>query len=248
MQKRNTIVFAVVVVTAALIFGATRTQAAAQFTGTQSSTPGRVLRVSGTAIVYGKPDYARIELGVAKLSPRVMDAKTACDQAMQHIQSAVRKAGIQQDDIQTVSYQIFPVQPEGKPNAARQWKVAHHISIKVRKVAAVASVLDAAVANGATDVSQVDYAIEKIMDLRSKARAEAVRVARQKATELASLTGVQLGEPMTISDSSYGGGYLAQSVTNSSFDYGLSPGRSGNVLSGGQIAVDAREDVEFAIH
>lgn len=246
MQNRSYLAVAAVTAAAILLIGATRTRASEPLAG--QMTPGtRAIRVSGTAVVYGKPDYATIELGVVKLSPRVMDAKAACDQAMMKVQAAIRKAGVAANDIQTTNFQIYSVQPTGKPAAPRQWKVVHEITVKVRNVASVASLLDAAVSSGVTDVSQVTYSLEKIMELRSKARAEAVRVAHEKAQELARLNNVQLGDPITINDSGYEGSNTpVQYTMNSSIDY---PGieRRGGVMSQGQIAVDAREDIEFAI-
>jgi|GEM_PF-3065160 len=245
MQSRNALVVAAALAGVLIVFGATRSRANER--AQEPAQANRVIRVSGTAIIYAKPDYATIQLGVAKLSPHVMDAKRACDLSMAQVQAAVRKSGVSQDDIQTVNFQIFPVQPEGKPYAPRQWKVAHYISVKVTKVANVAPILDAAVAAGATDVSQVDYSIEKVVDLRAKAREQAVKVAHDKAEELAKLNGVQLGQPMTISDNSYEG-YGAQTTSNVSFDYGnASTPPAMNVLTGGQIAVNAREDIEYAI-
>jgi uncharacterized protein YggE len=202
------------------------------------------IRVSGTAVVYAKPDYASIEMGVTKLALRVSDAKAECDQTMQKVQAALRKAGISQDDIQTTNYQIFPVQE--KPTLPRKWKVAHQVTVKVRKVGSVADVLDAVATNGATSISGVDYGIEKVLELRSKARAEAMRVAREKAAELAKLAGRQLVEVLTITDSSYEGG-AAQYYQNSSMDNSFIPSRGGGTLSGGRIAVTVRVDVEYSM-
>jgi uncharacterized protein len=202
------------------------------------------IRVSGTAVVYAKPDYATITMGVMKLAPRVLDAKTQCDQSMLKVQAALRKAGISQDDIQTTNYQIYPVQE--KPTLPRKWKVAHEISVKVRKVGSVADVLDAVAENGATSISGVDYGIEKVLELRSKARVEAMRVAQEKAGELAKLAGKQLGAPLMITDSSYEGG-SGQYYQNVSMEYSRIPSRGGGGLSGGRIAVTIRVDVEYSM-
>ncbi|HWA83041.1 MAG TPA: SIMPL domain-containing protein [Fimbriimonadaceae bacterium] len=245
MQSRTYIVAAVGIAAAVIFFGAAKTRASEPSQSDLGSTK-RCLRVSGTATVYAKPDNAIIELSVVKLAPRVADAKSACDQAMLRVQAAIRKNGVAAADIQTTNFQIYPVEPS-KTNPTRQWKVAHTITVKVRKVDTVASVLDSAVSGGATNISQVSYSIEKLLDLRSKARAEAVRVAHEKAQELARLNNVQLGDPITINDSSYENFGAAQFAYNSSLDYPSVPRSSGNVMSQGQIAVDAREDIEFAI-
>lgn len=246
MQKRNYLFVAAIAATSVLFLGASRTRATEQFTENQATGLHRSIRVSGTAVVYGTPDYATVQLGVVKMSPRVLEAKSTSDQAMMRLQNALRKAGIEKDDIQTVNYQMYPVQPENKPNAARQWKVAHYISVKVRKVAGVASILDAAVANGATVISEVSYDLEKIAGLRSQAREQAMKVAKQKAQELAALSGERLGFVWSVTDSSLEPYYPAQTANNS-VDYPSIPHYSSDVLSGGRIAVNAREDVEYVI-
>jgi uncharacterized protein YggE len=241
MQNRHYLFIVATAAVAVLFVGASKIRASepSQATG----APNRLIRVSGTAVVYGKPDYATIALGVTKLAPKVLDAKSACDAAMQRVQAALRKSGISQDDIQTINYQIYPVQE--KPSLPRQWKVVNQISIKVRKVSAVAPTIDAAIENGATDVSQIEFAIEKVLDLRSKARAEAVRVARGKAEELAKLNGVILGDPVTISDNTYDSASYAQTANSyGAYEPFATPGTT---VSGGQMAVNARADLEFAI-
>jgi uncharacterized protein len=229
---------------ATLFFGVTSCIASEPAGPVQEQQRVPTIRVSGTAVVYAKPDYATITMGVMKLAPRVLDAKTQCDQSMLKVQAALRKVGISQDDIQTTNYQIYPVQE--RPTLPRKWKVAHEISVKVRKVGSVADMLDAVAENGATSISGVNYAIEKVVELRSKARVEAMRVAQEKAGELAKLAGRQLGAPLTITDSSYEGGN-AQYYQNVSMDYPSINSRGGGGLSGGRIAVTIRVDVEYTM-
>lgn len=240
MQNRTLIIASALLAVSAVVVTATRIRAAEP---PQSPAPtNRVIRVSGTSVVYAKPDYAMLETGVTKLAPKALEAKAEADAVMRRVQDALRKAGISPDEIQTVAYQMYAVQP--KPSAPRQWKVVNHVSVKVRKVQTVAAVLDAAIASGATDVSQVQFGIERVLELRTKARAEAVRVARSKADELAQLTGVHVGDPITISDDSYAGSYAQSS--NSYIPLGMS-GSAGESVSSGQMSVTARVDVEYGI-
>lgn len=240
MQKSHIVGISIATAIAILFLGARRIQAdpTPQF---QQPDSKNVIRVSGSATVYAKPDIATAYIGVTKSAAQVMPAKNSCDQVMARVQAAIKKAGVAPEDIQTASYDISPIQPNNKPESARTWKVSHYLMIKVRKVANLGPVLDAAAESGATNISRVDYGIEKVLELRTKARAEAMRVAKEKAEELARLSGMRVGAPVTISDSGYEG--YAQS--NVSMDYMY--GRAESGLSAGQSSVSARVDVEFSM-
>jgi uncharacterized protein len=211
----------------------------------------RVLRVSGTAVVYAKPDLATVSLGTSKTASTVREAKKSCDDLMLKVRNAVRQGGVAANDIQTVNYQIIPVAPQPRvPGSKRGWKVVHQVQINVRNVEDVGDVLDRAVTAGATDVSDVSYTIEKIAELRSKAREMATKVAREKGNHLAQLMGVRLGEVMSVTEGGYSNpGYgMYQMSSNAAFrsSYSRDSGAD-SVLSSGQVAVEAREDVEFSI-
>jgi uncharacterized protein YggE len=247
MQKSHIIGLTFATAVAILFLGASRIHASEQFTTTQESqSPNRrIIRVSGTAVTYGKPDYATVMIGVTKSSAQLLQAKAACDQVTGRVQAAIKKAGVAAEDIQTASYDIFPVQPQNKPESARTWKVTHLLSIKVKKVAALSGVLDAAAGAGATNISRVDYGITDVVALRSKARTEAMRVALGKAKELAKIAGMNLSSPVTISEQFYGG--YAQTSANS-YMSGYVMADSNSNLSAGQNAVTVQVDVEYSMY
>jgi uncharacterized protein YggE len=62
------------------------------------------LRVTGTAVVHAKPDYALVTLGCTSSGSRAGATKTANAVAMRRVLDALRAAGVQNKDIQTVSY------------------------------------------------------------------------------------------------------------------------------------------------
>ncbi len=203
------------------------------------------ISVSGTATRYETPDVAMISLGVSKMSAKLGSAKSDADAAMARVQEAVRKAGVSVGDIQTSDYRIFAV-PASK-TTPRQWKVAHEITIKVRKVQSASVVLDGAVSAGATDVSQISYALENMVAARSKARVEAMRVARQKGEELAKLGGVALGPVLSISESGEGGFYGQTANFAGYQDNAFIMGSSSSQVRSGQISVVVSVQVRFAI-
>lgn len=220
--------------------------AMAQQSPSREDMPNRLLQVSGTATVYAKPDMATVNLGCSRMAIKVSDAKKACDVAMQRVYQAVRNAGVSADDIQTTTYQIYAVPAQEKPKRPAQWKVTNQIEIKVRAVDTVSAVMDTAIRNGASNISNVSFGIEKIDELRARARELAVKAARSKAEQLAKLNGVTLGEVMTISDGTSEERPVT-TLSNVSSDYPQLNGYTTQGLSSGKLAVDAQESISYSI-
>jgi hypothetical protein len=77
------------------------------------------------------------------------------------------------------------------------------VQVKVRDLDSVGEVIDD-VAEAAGDVVRVQnlrFTIEEPEELQAQAREQAVADARAKAESLADLTGVKLGEPLSINES-----------------------------------------------
>ena len=72
----------------------------------------------------------------------------------------------------------------------------------VRDLPRVGETLEAALAAGANRVHSLGFDLADKDDARHRARAAAVADARRKAEEYATLTGVRLGGPLTIKESS----------------------------------------------
>jgi uncharacterized protein YggE len=74
--------------------------------------------------------------------------------------------------------------------------------VKVKPMNKVSAVIDAAVAKGANAVNDVVFTVENQDAPLQQAREQAVNNARVKAEQLAKLTGVGLGGPVTVSETS----------------------------------------------
>lgn len=207
----------------------------------------RTISVSGTGSVRVKPDLATAVLGVSKSAPKLPDAKNAADGAIAQIKAAVRKAGIAENDIQTVQYNIYRVQANPQAGIRESsWKVVHMLGVRTKKPDSIAGVVDAAVVAGATDVQNIGFSVDQLAPHRAKARELAVAAAREKALHLASLLKVNVGDVMTVTE--MGGDYYpAQMMMNSRMEMsgGFAGGDSG--ITGGQIEVPTSVQVVFGI-
>ena len=84
------------------------------------------------------------------------------------------------------------------------FRVTNVVSAKIRDIGKTTKVVDDAVTAGGNDVQvqNISFTIDDPEDLKKQAREAAVADAKAKAQTLASATGVAVGEPISISESS----------------------------------------------
>jgi len=235
------------------------------------------LRVSGTAIVRTAPEFATVRLGYESRGRRAREAKQKNDAVMRKIFAALGKSGIERKDIQTVEYRLFTTwesatsfrtvlrhvgtfgnqsisESWSKPTAKsiRVWHVTNMVEVRIRKVETAADVIDAASEAGAENISNVSFSVESLHELRAQAREKACKVAREKAEQLASRLGAKLGRPVAITDGNtrfYSPMSGANIVAQASSEMQAAPVASDpdSVISGGQIVVQATEEVVYSL-
>lgn len=216
--------------------------------GKSEESQPRTVQVSGSSLLYAKPDSATFLAGVTRSSQKLSDAKAQCDAEAAKIDAALRGQGVQAKDIQTVSYNVSPSVEYVKKKPYRIWVVQETYSVHVRDIQAVSKVLDAAVSAGATDVNSIQFGLDDFEALHSKARAAAVKAAQAKAEELAHEMGVPLGEVMTVSESSPAADYgTTFNVSGGVYLTNGEPQHQQSDIRGGQITATGHVDVTFSI-
>lgn len=168
-------------------------------------TVSRHITVVGIGEVSLVPDVANINLGAEASAETVSEAKAEVDRQIGAVLTALRELGIADKDIQTSSYNIYlerepvPVVREGEGNTQTRYHVSNTLQVTIRDIDIVGEVLDAVVEAGANQVYGVHFTVDD-EEWQSKARAEAVANARARAAELAELSGVELGDVLTVSE------------------------------------------------
>jgi hypothetical protein len=194
----------------------------------------RQLNISGMGEVYLVPDIAYVYIGTRSEAVEVGDALSQNNQQAQNIAKVLTDMGVDQKDIQTTAFNVYPVQnygPEGEPMETR-FVVENTVFIKVRELQKLGELLDVVVRNGANQINGISFNVEDREQAEADARRLAVIDAKQKAEELAEAAGVRLGELVNLSAYSYGnpqplyegkgGGYAA--------DMSAAPIASGQLL------------------
>ncbi len=117
---------------------------------------------------------------------------------------ALKGAGIDEKDYQTSRLSLQPQYPPN-PNRAgpaviSSYRASNRVTIKVRDVTKVASMIDVLVGAGANEIGGIHFVVSQTSKLLDEAREQAIADARRKAQIYAKAAGVTLGEPIAISE------------------------------------------------
>ena len=122
---------------------------------------------------------------------------------MTAVQERLKAAGISGDAVRTITLDL---QPEFDYNDGKQtlrgYVARNTIEARVDAIEKVGEVVDAAVASGATSVSNIRFDLKDRQAAQQKALAEAVTDARSRADALAKAAGVSINRIVRIEDQS----------------------------------------------
>ena len=169
-----------------------------------AACPENLISVSGNGEILTSPDIGLATFGVQTENQDVKTAQQENARIMDGIISALVAVGIPREDIQTVSYTIYPVYDDNtRPfgQKIKYYQVTSMVQVTVREVARTGEIIDIAVSNGANQVSSVGFTLspEKEKSLRAQALTEAVANARYDADVTAEATGVTITGVKSVS-------------------------------------------------
>lgn len=158
------------------------------------------ITVNGKGEIIATPDVATFSFGVTEEAASVPEAQKAATEKMNAILDYVKKAGVEEKDVKTVSYNIYPRyewQGATMYQSGRQvlaaYVVSQNIEVKVRNLDNAGTLLSGIGEYGATDVSGLNFTIDDQDEIQRQARNEAIADAREQAQILARSLGVKLG-------------------------------------------------------
>jgi len=164
--------------------------------------PPAAISVTGEANVSARPDLAEIGGGVTSEAKTAREASEANNAAMGKVLQALKGAGIEEKDIQTARLSLQPQSAPNRsgPSAIAGYRASNRVTIRVRDVTKVASVIDTLVGAGANEIGGINFVVSQASKLLDEARERAVADARRKAEIYAKAAGVTLGAPLGISE------------------------------------------------
>jgi uncharacterized protein YggE len=190
---------------AALVAAAPATVGAQPATMTQAIA-GTRLDVSATGKVTRVPDVAVISAGVVTRSATAVAAIQQNADRMERVRSALRRAGIEDRDIQTSSINLNP-EYRYEQNQAPQlvgYTASNQLNVRFRDIRNSGKILDALVAEGSNQISGPTLTIDKPEAALDEARSKAIAVGRARAELYARALGMRVVKLLSVSET---GGY-----------------------------------------
>lgn len=167
---------------------------------------GRVIEVTGTGEVAAAPDMATLRMGVSAEARAAADALAQMSDGLAAVLARLEAAGIAAADVQTGTLDLRPRFDNSGARATRiGFTASSTLVVRVRDLSSLGALLDAAVADGTTELNQLQFGLSDPSAAQAEARAAAVRDAAAKAGQIAAAAGVTLGAPMQIREGGGGG-------------------------------------------
>lgn len=213
------------------------------------SPESRSIHVSGSGSVTGEPDIATLYLGVSVEKKTVEAAREAAASAMTAVIDSLKANAIAENDIQTENFSIYPqydYTEEGR--VLRGYRVNNSVRAKVQDLETLSDIIDDATGAGGdiVVVDSIQFMIEDPTPLQAQARALAVKNAAAKAETLAEASGVTLGKPVTITETSYAAGPPIAYAEAAEFAADASA-RSSTPIQAGELTVTVNITIVYEI-
>ena len=163
------------------------------------------ITIEGEGKVTAVPDIAQISLGLQTDKATVTEAQRENTDKVNKIVSDLKALGIEGKDIKTDNYSVYPRYDwtDGK-QVLRGYTVTQSLSVKIRNLDSIGTVLEKSAADGANQVGGLNFTIDEPETLKQQAREKALEQAKQKAEALAKIAGVKLGRLVSFNENSSG--------------------------------------------
>lgn len=189
------------------------------FINSVSTTKADFFNVSGIGEATAVPDVGIVNVGITQTAATVNQAQSKTNEIASKVIADIKKLGIDEKNIKTTSYSVtpnygqtaepqvqnmmYPLPPTTRANAIVNYTVTQNLQAEVKPIEKANKVIDTATANGANIIGQVSFSFSDNLktQLENKARAEAIKKAKEKAQNLSNLSGIRLGKLVNVTES-----------------------------------------------
>ena len=158
---------------------------------------GNTITVFDSGEIYAKPDLALSTFSVVTEAKTVGEAMDENAKKMNDIIYFIKEQGVEEKDLKTTGFNLYPryeyqkVETEIYPYPPGKrvlvgYEVTQSLEVKIRDMTKIGEIIQGTAENGANQVGDLQFVIDKQDELKAKARAQAIEKAKAKAEELAS--------------------------------------------------------------
>ncbi|WP_336294263.1 SIMPL domain-containing protein [Bartonella sp. CB169] len=213
---------------------------------TESTIKNSTIKVTATGESHAAPDMATIDLAVITNRKTAQEALEANNKSINGIVTALKKNGIQENDLQTSGFSIYQNDSD-KHNetkkSAEEYQVFNVLRILVRDLPKAGKIFDQAIKSGVTVVHGIDFSNANTKPFYQEARKKAIAEALEKAKTIAQAANVKLGKIIEINehrDNHYPTPRLTRSAAQTHYSENTN-------FSGGTLSYNVNVTMVFAI-
>ena len=166
---------------------------------TTNETP---FQAQGSGKASAPPDTAVINLGITQTGQTVLETQKKTNEVSEKIIDSLKKLGVDGDKIKTTNYSVNPNYSFTEENQRiTGYTITQNFEVKV-PIDKANDVVDSATSSGANVVGNISFTLddEKELELKNKARKEAVKNAKASAQGLANASGIKLGKIINVTE------------------------------------------------
>jgi uncharacterized protein YggE len=239
------------------------------------------ISVSGEATVYATPDKIVVQLGVETQDKNMLGAKQKSNDILKRVFAALKACGVKDRDIQTeylyaeprwaeaptvqkgqtlsqaqTEYQAPASAPPSDSMESRRFLgyfIKNVIAVTVKDAAKIDKLIADVLAAGATNIYGVEFQTTELKTYREKARALALKAAKEKAVKMAAVLDQSVGAPIEIVEGGGGPAFsrdldvpFTQNAVSAT-PYGLPAPSETSTIALGKIAIHAAVNVTFEL-
>ena len=204
--------------------------------------------VTGQGETMAVPDIAILSLGVEARADTVTEAQSQAAVAMDAVMQALEDNGIDEKDIQTQRYSVYPITrwyDDEKEEVITGYRVTNTVVAKIREVDRAGAVIDAVARAGGdyTRIQSISFTIDDPTPYYEEARTKAVKDAENKANQLANSAGIKLGEPTYISE----GAVYTSPISRGFYESAAALPAIETPISPGELKITVNVQIAYAI-
>lgn len=162
------------------------------------------ISTSGSATVQVVPDEAILNLGIETRMATLPESKKRNDDAVSELIARAKSLGIKAEHVKTDYLHIEPLfdTREGQ-RVMYACNVRRSIVITLKDLSKFEEMLSLAVEAGVTNIHNVEFRSTELRKYKDQARSMAIRAAKEKAIALAGELGQSIGQPLSITESTW---------------------------------------------
>lgn len=210
---------------------------------------GTRLTLTATGHSEAPPDMAVMSLGVVTNASSAAQASAENARRMTALTQILRNAGIAERDIQTTGISIGPqmVYDRGAPPRISGYQANNSLSVRVRRLDSLGSVIDAAINAGGNTLNSVAFVHSDPSAELQAARRNAAIDARARAEAYASGFGLHVARVVSVTEQGARGGDEEVVVTGTVFRNNGAQTPPTTPVVPGELSTDVQIDVTFEL-